>query len=389
MSNSIATRRNGYRVRLLTGVSAMALLGFIYSAGRADAAGNDGDRPPLWVELGFHYDRLNGLGDAFAPPFVLTSPWAADDLTSPLQVQNRIVTSTYGIDGKISFEPNDSDWIYSASVRFGRGHSAQHVHQQRPLPGYHATVFGQPYTFHPLADKFGDTVVKNKEAHAIIDFQAGKDVGLGTLGKATFELGVRFAQFNTRESPNVYARAAVDVRPFNFPPYIYNLPNKYWHNYAAYGQAERNFSGVGPSISWSGETPFAGNPQDGELTLDWGVNAALLFGRQKTKVQHHTVDIYYDAKYGYYSSPGGAAIYGRGYHKPVRHNADIARRKNVLVPNIGGFAGLSYQWSEAKLSIGYRADFFLNAIDGGWDIHKDTARGFYGPFASISIGLGN
>ena len=60
-----------------------------------------------------------------------------------------------------------------------------------------------------------------------------------------------------------------------------------------------------------------------------------------------------------------------------------------MVPNIGGFAGISWRLPTAKVSIGYRADFFFNAIDGGIAARKSENRGFYGPFASISIGIGD
>jgi hypothetical protein len=36
----------------------------------------------------------------------------------------------------------------------------------------------------------------------------------------------------------------------------------------------------------------------------------------------------------------------------------------------------------------YRADFFFGAMDGGIDTAKKENVGFYGPFATISIGLG-
>ena len=65
-----------------------------------------------------------------------------------------------------------------------------------------------------------------------------------------------------------------------------------------------------------------------------------------------------------------------------------ARRKGVTVPNIGGLIGASWRTPSAKLSIGYRADFFFGAIDGGIDTRETENRGFFGPFASISIRLG-
>ncbi len=43
-----------------------------------------------------------------------------------------------------------------------------------------------------------------------------------------------------------------------------------------------SFLGIGPSVSWSGDISVIGN-EEGAVTVDWGVNAAILFGRQKSK----------------------------------------------------------------------------------------------------------
>ena len=131
--------------------------------------------------------------------------------------------------------------------------------------------------------------MRNSEQHAILDFQAGKDVGLGLFGKdssSTVSLGVRFAQF--REKSNIALKSDPD----------WHFKQKYFHSIQTFAQpyhsnaaaltAQRSFRGVGPSLSWSASAPFAGNPQDGELTFDWGINAAALFGRQKARTQHHT-----------------------------------------------------------------------------------------------------
>ena len=64
------------------------------------------------------------------------------------------------------------------------------------------------------------------------------------------------------------------------------------------------------------------------------------------------------------------------------------RSRFVTVPNLGGFAGASFRFSGAKVSLGYRADFFFGAMDGGIDTRKSEDIGFYGPFATISVGLG-
>ena len=67
----------------------------------------------------------------------------------------------------------------------------------------------------------------------------------------------------------------------------------------------------------------------------------------------------------------------------------MTRQRTVTVPNVGGMAGLSVRYSNAKISLGYRADFFFGAIDGGIDARKNETRGFYGPYASLSIGFGD
>jgi hypothetical protein len=40
------------------------------------------------------------------------------------------------------------------------------------------------------------------------------------------------------------------------------------------------------------------------------------------------------------------------------------------------------------MSVGYRADFFFGAMDTGLDTRDRETRSFYGPYASVSIGLG-
>jgi len=66
---------------------------------------------------------------------------------------------------------------------------------------------------------------------------------------------------------------------------------------------------------------------------------------------------------------------------------NVSRSHSVTVPNVGGFAGLSFRYTNAKVSLGYRADFFFGAMDNGIDRKTLEDRGFYGPYASIGIGL--
>ncbi len=162
---------------------------------------------------------------------------------------------------------------------------------------------------------------------------------------------------------------------FSGPPL--KLPHPHFHTYHATGQSSRSFRGIGPSLSWSGSVPLVGDMQNGEVTFDWGANAAVLFGRQKASVRHQ--------ESAHFKSGICGNCYSLVYqHPPAGHSID----HSVTTPNAGGFAGASWRVQNFKVSIGYRADFFFGAIDGGIDTPKSETVGFYGPFATISFGLG-
>jgi iron complex outermembrane receptor protein len=386
MSELIQTRDNRATIRwkLLTSVSAFALT--VSSISIAQAA--DSDHPLIWVELGGELNQLGAPEEQFAPPFIFELPRPSAQTVSPLSVAHP-PRFGFGEDAKITFQPEGSEWIFSAAVRYGRSVSHQHLRQQSPFPT-HATAEGtscatctQPKYRRAL--QFMDTAAQHSETHAILDFQAGKDVGLGMFGGHTssaVSLGVRFAQF--RERSNIAFKSDPDAKvDIKYTNGLRFRTGATYHSNSANETAGRSFRGVGPSISWSNSSPIAGNPQDGEIDVDWGANAALLFGRQRAKVHHQTTSRYHHGKYYYSSTPNYRTTLYR--HTPP----DKVRSRNVTVPNVGGFAGLSYRYADAKLSFGYKADFFFGAIDGGIDAAKKENRGFYGPYASISIGLGD
>ena len=365
------------RWKLLTGVSALALTAYVSSASVASA--EDSSRPQIWIELGGQLSGLDDGQEAFAPALMAAS---RPSVFSPSQKFEK--PPLYSIDetGAISFQPYDSNWILSASVRYGRSASSHQVRQQATPQPFHFTLGGQHYTDFPLALKFADTNAQTSQNHLIMDFQAGKDVGLGMFGSkdgsSVVSLGVRFAQF--RSKLNSILKSDPDAH-FHYK-YFYGyklVQGQTYHSNAASFRAKRSFHGVGPSISWNASAPLAGNVRDGELTFDWGVNAALLFGRQRSTVHHQTTARYHGAKY----YKGLRAIVGTSI------NTNHTRARSVTVPNVDGFAGLSFTYADAKMSFGYRADMFFGAMDGGIDSRKNENRGFYGPFVSISVGLGD
>jgi hypothetical protein len=150
----------------------------------------------------------------------------------------------------------------------------------------------------------------------------------------------------------------------------------YYHNSVTILQRYSDLQAIGPSFSWSNTTGLLGDPNDAQLTFDWGLNAAVLFGRQKVKLDYSTSSKLFlgtNLNRHIYSS-------GKAIHRTESHR--------VTVPNLGGFAALSYSFTNAKVSVGYRADFFFGAMDRGLDTHHSVTTGYHGPYATISIGLG-
>jgi hypothetical protein len=231
-------------------------------------------------------------------------------------------------------------------------------------------------------EKFVDSQVYHAESHAIMDFQAGKDVGLGLFGEdlsTVLSAGIRIAQFTSHSSVDMRARPDMHWKylPSAAAPTRSVIASAF-HTYHAHETAVRKFQGIGPSISWSGSAPVMA-VDTGGFDFDWGANAAILFGRQKSKVSHYQTGRYWPkSKLGLFSNSYLVAPTAGGH----------VSNKSVTVPNIGGFAGISYRYSNAKISFGYRADFFIGAIDGGIDSRHSETLNMGGPFATISFGLG-
>jgi hypothetical protein len=378
MSELIQTRgQQNVRWQLLSTVSALALVALAQTAAKAE----EDDRPTVWIELGGQASRVSEGQQLFAPPFILQTPRPPAETVSPLNFE-RAPRYSKGGEAKVTIAPHGSDWLVSAALRYGRSNNDKHVHQQS-YPGQWDPGGGW-YVVNPFAAKFSDVTTHNAEQHFILDFQAGKDVGLGMLGASTINLGVRFAQFTAKS--NITLRSDPDWRFVYYSPTWTNMKLPFgqaYHSYAGHFSASRSFHGIGPSLSWNGSTPVAGSKDETELTFDWGVNAAVLFGRQKTKTHHQTTALYHQASGFYTPTVAQRTVV---YQHPA--TPDHARSRSLVVPNIGGFAGVSFRYVNAKISLGYRADFFFGAMDGGIDARKTYDRNFYGPFATISIGLG-
>lgn len=343
-------RRWSLRHGLLLTASSAAIL-VIAGGARAE----DANRPTVWIELGGAFDWIGNDAHGWVPP----------NLTDPIthaspEPFGQSPNIGYDFDGAISIHPRHSDWTFSAAVRYGRAKRGPiNVHDQtyKEKPGFFSKYHLTTYAFLNATEKTSST-------HAVIDFKAGKDVGLGLSrdGESTLNVGIRVAQLTEHAEGTMTAFSTLPVK---------YASGKVIHD--AEATFARSYTGVGPSVSWEGADPLLGSMEDG-VTVDWGVNAAVLFGRQKANIALHAKD---------------AKFYGYGVHTTLfESDAAPNRNRTVVVPNLGGFAGLSWRLPNGKVSFGYRADFFFGAIDGGLNGSEKETRSFHGPFASVSIGLG-
>jgi len=381
--------RKDFRWQLLATVSAVTLLAAMQAQ---DASAAESDPPTVWIELGGQLERVDAGEAQFVPPFIVATPRPMPETISPLSVGHAPRFSIGG-EGKISLVPNGTDWVFSVAIRYGRSNASQHLRQQSPYPtralnqslvSHYSSQAVEPRFRHAL--QFIDTEHRGSESHAIVDFQAGRDVGMGLFGSrsiSALNLGVRFAQFASRSSTTFKSDPDAHPKYFTLPNGFKTVRGGTYHSNAAAAAAARSFHGVGPSISWNGSAPVLSNAEAGGIALDWGINAAVLFGRQKARVHHQTTARYHKGKYSlqYNSHAYGTTLYR---HTPP----DQSRSRAVVVPNIGGFAGATFRIENFKMSAGYRADFFFGAMDGGIDAAKKESREFYGPFATISVGFG-
>jgi hypothetical protein len=226
---------------------------------------------------------------------------------------------------------------------------------------------------------FSNIDIKQQQSHLLLDFQAGKDVGLGFLGRhssSVLSFGVRVAQFSSRMSSTIHAVPTETVRNVFGNNSQFYAPTTSFHAYTGSSEAWRSFHGIGPSLSWKMSAAIAGHEDSMSLNIDGGVNASLLFGRQRAGSHHQTT--------GYFMASCNCdrlPTYTR--------SGDVSRSRSVTIPNLGAFGSVSLKFPNAKVSLGYRGDFFLDAMDTGIDTRKTKTVGYYGPFASISIGFRN
>ena len=258
--SELTNSRSGFvRSGLLASVSAFALLGAVYASQGALAESGSENRPTVWIELGGQLERADGSQELFSPPFF---DKATPAVLAPMVDAQLMPHYSIGGEGKVTFAPNDVGLGLFRVRTLGRSNANRHLHYESKHPVVPIILGGYVVTSAASTkDEFGDAQSSLKESHTIVDFKAGKDVGLGLFGgKSTSVLsaGVRFAQFVSSSDVSLHARPVYhSLPPFHLTAFY--LHSNYHQSNKAIAQSRRSTRLVGPEVSWDASTPVAGN----------------------------------------------------------------------------------------------------------------------------------
>ena len=367
---------------------------------------------PLTMELGGQIQRQD------APYERLHADWV-DNLPQSIaldDVQNRDLDTGDGRWLKLTYRPTGSPWSVSAGVRYGRtnGDTARTnaaatevveacFEPRTPAFAKYTNIACEPpFTFYGYNFKFLDYVettswsdaeARDGEKHEIVDFAVGRDFGLGSSLKSTVSAGLRYAQFKstTRWAANAQTDWSVpDGWQLGFlgPQYQTSFTRR--HVTVA---AEREFSGMGPVLSWDAAMPVWGDDHTGHLDVDWSVTAGVAFGKQEMdlsgedKTELHQGDLGQRVQY---SSDRSKETIIRTI--PVVDTdvtpIDIHRIEDVTVPLLDLSLGLSYEVGRVKVGTGYRWERYFDVLDAGYAEAKKYDRTIDGPYFKIAVGFG-
>jgi len=346
-----------------------------------------GEPYPLTIEVAGQVQRQDAPYESLAPGFASAFSQTLD----PTHTQHRDLDWGDGREVRVTYKPAGSVWSMMADVRYGRtnsGTSRLHTTEAAGPPVCMVSPQG-PFggVCDPNNDKYisyftqtgtnwSDSSAQEREDHAMADFVIGHDLGIGAMpaGKSTVTAGLRYAQFRSHTA--AILDGVPDLTLFN--PFAYG-PATFTH-YRADIDAEREFKGSGPALSWDGGWRVWGDDQVGRVDVDGSVSGGVLFGRQTTNIAGTQGSSYISNKYGNFFG---------GVLPPLATTPiNIARSSSVTAPFVDLSLGLSYEIERIKVGAGYRWERYYNVLDAGYAEHKDYDRTLDGPYFKIAVGFG-
>jgi hypothetical protein len=315
--------RSNRKSRLFWQVSTIVLLAAVPAA--ALAAPSEGG---LWVELGGQY-TFDNSGD--------TQDIGAFGVTPNIHPGDG-----YSVNGKITWKPEGSAFSYALGVKYGRTRS-------RGITGSYYSSTGEGSYYSAKGEEH------TKRTHTIVDFEVGKDVGVGMFGHnatTTVGVGLRYAHLNTTTRGS------------------FTTASKYQTGSGTFG-TKRTSDLVGPRLFFKVEAPVGSTG----FTVSAGAGGGVLYGRNKIQsdldrtINSHETDFAIEAV-------GGS------------HYA-FSRSKNRFSPTADGFAQLNWKLPSAPLTVsaGYKFDGVFNGMDGGYSSAHQINVIDSGPYLSMVFKL--
>ena len=344
--------------------------------------GQVGRRHPLTVELGGMTTQVDAPNEVFRPAWVdeFTSP----TLAFPIGTQEEDLDWGDEREVKIAFRPQAGPWQVAARARFGRTNGV-------------AETWRYEFTQGPYNDKYqatnpglrlddgrsgGLSETHDQEKHTLVDFQVGRDLGLGLFGedeRSTVSLGLRYAQFETTSRTSL-----VGIPEYVFPTgYVDSFSPVIWNEYDSRFSRTGEFRGTGPMVSWEASKRLFQIGDFGRANLDWSLTGGMLFGKQETSLEGDTRARYFAVGEFFRALDSfGPTTVNETQLEPRTATRDVE------VPFFGASLGLSYEIDRFKVGAGYSWERFSDVFDGGIAEARDVDRTIQGPYFRLSVGFG-
>jgi outer membrane receptor protein involved in Fe transport len=335
---------------------------------------------PLTVEIGGQVQRHDAPSEPVTPSFI-------DEFEPALQptgLSDRDLDWGDGRELRVAYRPSGGNWTIGAGIRFGRTnndtgrfHAEVEGDSGCAFAGYLAYLCPyNPELYYLEGVNWSDASARNREEHTVIDFEIGRDVGLGGIRNSTVFAGLRHAEFQSTTQAWMRGVPDWDI-PDGWHPASGSQPASS-HMYEATLDASREFSGVGPILTWEASLPVLGG-ESGKLNVDWAIGGGVLFGKQETSISGSEYVGYFHGNY----------LKFPGYIEPVSDVPVTGQRsRNVTVPLVDLSLGLSYDVGRVKIGAGYRWERYFDVLDVGDDEAKDADRTIDGPYFKIAVGFG-
>lgn len=319
--------------------SALALLAAAGGAENAMAApASDGSGWTLDLQGGYVFTGQDVV--QFAQ--VGDTPPASDKPSTVLKGPFIGSANGYDVAATLSYQPPGSSWVFILDGQYGRTNN----HSRTFASSYSGKYVRYDRTAH----------VTHSQEHYYIDFEVGRDFGVGLFGRGDTVVGggVRYAHFSalTRGTFSTYSK------------YFFSTVSRS----GSFTERRAN-NAVGPQIFIQQTSLLPGRMGDAGLSVGWGASGGVLFGRQ-------TVD-----------SSITQQVTSSGDHNFYQAFSNGSRAHNTITTDAALYLQLSWRpaHSPASFGVGYKAQVFFNALDGGYPSARNIDFFDHGPYADVQI----